>query len=191
VSSCFYRERNADWHHPDGAQNQTYNFTESGIAWSGIAKNYATTPGYASPTDVLPPPNWALMYPNGYTDGFPNLHDDEHFQVWMRVAALPTFRKLWARNDEEIMTRGTYRIVAYMSERVPHFQRDVTDSFRLPGKTVLWHKIHRHLYCFVDRRQATILGVGVHCCRCSMCGARIGWACSPPHQAEEAWRHES
>jgi hypothetical protein len=98
----------------DGQQNQTYNFTENGIAWGGIAKNYAATPGYESPSDVLPPPNWALRYPNGYTE-FPDLHNDEHFQVWMRVAALPTFRKLWARNDNEIMHSGRYRVTAYMS----------------------------------------------------------------------------
>lgn len=33
----------------------------------------------------------------------------------MRVATLPTFRKLWARNDNEIMAQGRYRVVAYMS----------------------------------------------------------------------------
>ena len=73
-------------------------------------------PDYSSPDDVLPPPNWVERYPNGYVDGFPNLHEDEHFQVWMRIAALPTFRKLWARNDNEVMTSGRYRVVAYMSK---------------------------------------------------------------------------
>ncbi|WVQ84999.1 hypothetical protein IAT38_007163 [Cryptococcus sp. DSM 104549] len=106
---------------PNGAQNQTYNFTESGIAWGGIAKNFVSTPGYSSPSDVLPPPNWARKYPNGYTDGFPNLRADEHFQVWMRVATLPTFRKLWARNDDEVMTQGRYRVVANMNYPVKQF----------------------------------------------------------------------
>jgi hypothetical protein len=103
----------------DGAQNQTYNFTEKGIAWPNQKNNYVEKPkGYDSPSDVLPPPNWALRYPDGYTNetGFPDLRADEHFQVWMRTAALPTFRKLWARNDEETMTRGRYRVVANMSE---------------------------------------------------------------------------
>lgn len=92
-----------------------------------MAKNYAATPGYSSPTDVVPPPNWALAYPNGYTNqtGFPNLNTNEHFQVWMRVAALPTFRKLWARNDQEVMARGTYRVVAYMSESALRLLADV------------------------------------------------------------------
>ncbi|EIW67719.1 hypothetical protein TREMEDRAFT_40353 [Tremella mesenterica DSM 1558] len=107
----------------NGAQNETYNFTEQGIAWHGIRKNYVNTPGYASPSDVLPPPNWALRYPNGYTDetGFPALRDDEHFQNWMQIAALPTFRKLWARNDHDVMSTGTYRVVANMNYPVKQF----------------------------------------------------------------------
>ncbi|WVF69033.1 hypothetical protein IAT40_003807 [Kwoniella sp. CBS 6097] len=105
----------------NGEQNQTYNFTEKGIAWGGIAKNYAAAPAYNSPTDVIPPPNWALRYPNGYADGIPNLREDEHFQIWMRIAALPTFRKLWARNDDEVMTQGRYRLVAYMNYPVKQF----------------------------------------------------------------------
>ena len=102
----------------DGAQNQTYNLSESGIVWSGTAKNYISSPSYPSPTDVLPPPNWALRYPDGYTDetGFPDLSTDEHLQVWMRIAALPTFRKLWARNDNEVMSQGRYRVAINMSE---------------------------------------------------------------------------
>ncbi|KAL7420700.1 alkylphosphocholine resistance protein lem3 [Cryptotrichosporon argae] len=107
----------------DGSNNQTYTFSEKNIAWSGIAKNYVTSPGYASPTDAVPPPNWARRYPDGYTDdnGFPDLRDDEHFQVWMRIAALPTFRKLWARNDDDIMTSGTYEITTYMNYPVKQF----------------------------------------------------------------------
>jgi hypothetical protein len=77
------------------------------------------SPSYTAPSDVLPPPNWAEKYPEGYTDntGFPNLAEDEHFHVWMRVAALPNFRKLWGRNDDDTMAAGTYSILINMSER--------------------------------------------------------------------------
>ncbi|ORX37203.1 ligand-effect modulator 3 family [Kockovaella imperatae] len=107
----------------NGDSNQTYNFTDKGIVWSGTSKNYVSSPGYPSPTDALPPPNWAERYPNGYTDetGFPDLASDEHFQVWMRIAAFPTFRKLWARNDDEIMSSGRYRITIYMNYPVKQF----------------------------------------------------------------------
>lgn len=102
----------------DGEQNQTFAFSERNIAWGGLAKQYAASPGYSSPSDALPPPNWAEAYPDGYTEesGFPNLAENEHFQVWMRVAAFPTFRKLWGRNDNDVMTAGTYRILINMSE---------------------------------------------------------------------------
>ena len=49
-------------------------------------------------------------------DGWPDLRADEHFQIWMRIAALPTFRKLWARNDHEVMRSGRYQVTANMSE---------------------------------------------------------------------------
>jgi hypothetical protein len=141
----------------DGGASQTYNFTEKGIAWSGIAQNYVVTPGYASPSDVLPPPNWRERFPDGYTE-FPNLRADEHFQVWMRIAALPTFRKLWARNDREVMVEGTYRLTANMSEFAIVFANP-----RLPSQIILWHKVHCHLYSCLDWRQAAIPWMGLYC----------------------------
>jgi hypothetical protein len=63
---------------------------------------------------VVPPPNWALRYPE-YNESFPfpDLHDYEEFQVWMRTAGLPTFSKLALRNDNDVMRRGTYQIEIY------------------------------------------------------------------------------
>lgn len=95
------------------SDSSVYNFTDRGITWKNEYKKYEPA-GYSSPSDVSPPPNWALRYPNGYTE-FPNLREDEHFQVWMRTAGLPTFRKLFFRNDDETMRAGRYRIEAYMS----------------------------------------------------------------------------
>jgi hypothetical protein len=93
----------------------TYQLSEKNIIWANEAKKYAYPPGYDSPSDVVPPPNWAEKYPNGYTE-FPNFKEDEHFQVWMRIAGLPTFKKLWGRNDNDVFTAGRYRIQAYMSQ---------------------------------------------------------------------------
>ena len=89
--------------------------TDKGIAWSGESKKYGATKYAAS--DIIPPPNWAARYPNGYEEGnLPDLTQDEHFQVWMRTAGLPTFRKLYFRNDDEAMPAGSYEIDVYMSE---------------------------------------------------------------------------
>jgi hypothetical protein len=36
--------------------------------------------------------------------------------VWMHVAALPDFRKIWGRNDNEKLTPGRWRISIDMSK---------------------------------------------------------------------------
>ena len=109
---------------PSGSSesSQPYTLSSQGIAWPGEAKKYATTPvgpgGYANLSQILPPPNWALRYPDGYTDDNPppNLKADEHFQNWMRTAGLPTFTKLYGRNDVDTMQKGTYRIIIGLSK---------------------------------------------------------------------------
>ncbi len=104
----------------DSAQPQPYVFSEKGIAWPGEAKKYVKTPiggsGYQNASEIVPPPNWALRFPNNYTeDNIPDLNADEHFQNWMRTAGLPTFTKLYGRNDNDDMQPGIYRVVIGLS----------------------------------------------------------------------------
>ncbi|GAA5840862.1 hypothetical protein JCM11251_007623, partial [Rhodosporidiobolus azoricus] len=104
--------------------NQTYNMTDRGIAWPGESDKYRRTKYTAD--QIVPPPFWHDRYPNGYTnDGsvtdIPDLSQDEHFQVWMRTAGLPTFRKLYYRNDGEDMPAGTYEIEVNMNYPVAPF----------------------------------------------------------------------
>ncbi|TCD68223.1 hypothetical protein EIP91_011292, partial [Steccherinum ochraceum] len=100
-----------------------YTFSEKGIAWPGEAKKYATTPGY-NLNEIVPPPNWGLRFPNGYTTDNPppDLKADEHFQNWMRTAGLPTFTKLWGRNDNDRLLKGRYQIVANMNYPVRSYK---------------------------------------------------------------------
>jgi hypothetical protein len=100
---------------PSGASS-TYNFSQNGIAWSGEAKKYATTPNY-NLSEIVPPPNWMARFPNNYTEDQPppNLHVDEHFQNWMRTAGLPTFTKLYGRNDNDELIQGRYEITIEMN----------------------------------------------------------------------------
>ena len=99
-----------------------YTFSENGIAWPGEARKYASTPGY-SLDQIVPPPNWQLQFPNGYTNDTPppDLKANEHFQNWMRTAGLPTFTKLWGRNDNDHLTVGRWQIIANMSECFVNF----------------------------------------------------------------------
>ncbi|KAI5451371.1 alkylphosphocholine resistance protein lem3 [Naganishia albida] len=116
----------------NGASSQAYEFSEKGITWKNEYKKYTNKPA-GNPSDYLPPPNWALRYPDGYTE-FPQLASDEHFQVWMKISALPTFTKLWGRNDNDVMQAGTYQVVANMNYPVRMF--DGTKSIVI--STVSW-----------------------------------------------------
>ena len=91
--------------------NVTYNMTNENIAWSSDADLYGIAP-YTT-DEVVPPPNWRVAYPVGYTSDYPipNLKIWEEFQVWMRTAGLPTFSKLALRNDNEAMEIGTYEMI--------------------------------------------------------------------------------
>jgi hypothetical protein len=103
-----------------GSSNVTYNFTDKGIAWPGEAKKYTNKPGYTNLSEIVPPPNWALRYGTTYnSSNIPQLADDEHFQNWMRTAGLPTFTKLYYRNDHEALVKGQYSLTVSMSKPTP------------------------------------------------------------------------
>ena len=86
--------------------------SNQGIAWSSDKDLYGPTKYELS--QVVPPPNWRERYPEyNETFQFPDLHEDEAFQVWMRTAGLPTFSKLALRNDDDDMEAGRYEIGIY------------------------------------------------------------------------------
>jgi hypothetical protein len=109
---------------PSGSSDssQLYVFSSTGIAWPGEAKKYTASPigpdGYQNLSSIVPPPNWQLRFPDNYTEKNPppDLSVDEHFQNWMRTAGLPTFTKLYGRNDTDTMQQGTYRVIIGLSE---------------------------------------------------------------------------
>lgn len=100
----------------DGRQPEIYIFSDKGIAWPGEARKYGPTQYNLS--EIVPPPNWMILFPNGYNNNSPplNLQTDERFQNWMRTAGLPTFSKLYGRNDTAPMSQGNYNISIGMSE---------------------------------------------------------------------------
>lgn len=93
-----------------GELNRTYVMQDnSGISWASDRALYGKTKYKWD--EVLVPPNWVKRFPNNYSDEYnPGLPENEPFQVWMRLAGLPTFSKLAMRNDNVDMAAGTYTI---------------------------------------------------------------------------------
>ncbi|KAF4509514.1 hypothetical protein G6O67_003683 [Ophiocordyceps sinensis] len=122
---------------PNARNDQTrpYNMSISGIAWDSDKALYGPTKYNFS--DVLPPPNWRVRYPDNYTarNPPPNLKEWEAFQVWMRTAGLPTFSKLYQRNDAEAMVDGRYQIV--VDDHFPTLEYRGTKSILITTRTVM------------------------------------------------------
>ena len=145
--------------------------SESGIAWPGEAKKYVAEPNYEL-SEIVPPPNWRARYPDGYTESNPppNLMENEHFQNWMRTAGLPTFTKLYSRNDQDKLLKGRYQIVVDMSAYGDWRATDFAhEQSRLPSEILQGHEIRRHLDGFLDRRKEPIPRLGLRCRRCRLC----------------------
>lgn len=93
---------------PNSDANQTYEFKDDDISWSSDRhKKFGKT--QYKPDEIVPPPNWALKYPNGYTEeNLPDIQQDQHLQNWMRTAGLPNFYKLYGKNHDDTMSTGVY-----------------------------------------------------------------------------------
>lgn len=150
--------------------------SEKNIAWPGEAKKYVEQPNYQL-SEIVPPPNWRARYPNGYNESAPppNLKEDEHFQNWMRTAGLPTFTKLYSRNDSDKLSKGRYQIVVNMSmfletRCLSYFTHS---HYRLPGQAIQGYEIHCHLDGFLDWRKEPIpwLGLRRRCCPLCILGS--------------------
>lgn len=105
----------------NGDDNQTYDMSSKDISWSSDRKHKFKKTKY-DPKDIVPPPNWQAMFPEGYNDtNIPDLSEWEHFQNWMRTAGLPSFYKLYGKNVTEPLTSGTYEISIGMNYPVTIF----------------------------------------------------------------------
>ncbi|KAF7563054.1 hypothetical protein G7046_g1079 [Stylonectria norvegica] len=123
---------------PGQSDNKTVTYlmsNNSDISWGSDKQLYGETK--YEPNDVLPPPNWAKRYPNNYTaeQPPPNIKEWEAFQVWMRTAGLPTFSKLYQRNDSQEMEKGTYRIT--IDDHFPTVEYKGTKSIVITTRTVM------------------------------------------------------
>lgn len=153
---------------PAADASSEYTMSETGIAWPGEAKKYVAQPNY-NLSEIVPPPNWSARYPNGYTESDPplNLMENEHFQNWMRTAGLPTFTKLYSRNDKDKLLKGRYQIVVDMSGSILVAYRTVSTHTRarLPCEILQGYEVPCHLNGFLDWRKEPFPRLGI-CCRC-------------------------
>ncbi|KAF3014041.1 hypothetical protein E8E14_011254 [Neopestalotiopsis sp. 37M] len=114
----------------------------SNIAWSSDNALYGNLPESQDLSLIKPPPNWQRQFPNNsYTTEAPppDLKDNQAFQVWMRTAGLPTFSKLYARNDTATMKSGTYEI-EILSGKFPVTEYQGTKSIVFTTKSVIGGK---------------------------------------------------
>lgn len=84
--------------------------SEKGIAWETDVKEKFKA---VAPADRLAAQDSTLflsqLYPGVFPEGQNNI-ENEHFIVWMRVAALPTFRKLYGKIDKTLEKGDTIQV---------------------------------------------------------------------------------
>jgi hypothetical protein len=97
------------------SQSNNITFSSSGITWPSDSSKYSNlnVPN-GDYSLVFPPPQWTKAFPDGgpfnkgyNASSFPKIANNERFQVWMRPAGLPNFRKLWGVVNGNIPA-GTY-----------------------------------------------------------------------------------
>lgn len=113
----------------DTGATRQYPMSEKNIIWPGEKKKYQKTS--QNPNELIPPPYWRgsfpagayapYSFPNGYSERIYDPSDDEHFMVWMTIAGLPTFRKLYMRNDNDPLQSGRYSITIFDNYPVDMF----------------------------------------------------------------------
>jgi hypothetical protein len=133
-----------------GADNSTtYPLTSSGIAWPSDADKYGSREQFIKlyaddikNKKLVPPPHWVTGFPeykDGYTEeNFPDLKKWEHFQVWMRTAGLPNFRKLYSKNTSQDLKKGIYTID--ITNRYPVKNYGGTKSFVITTTSIIGGK---------------------------------------------------
>jgi len=108
--------------------NKELSVSEKGIAWkSDVDHKFAA---YA-PTNFNTDP---ATRGGGVIGGGGTVGEDEHFIVWMRTAALPTFRKLWGKIDRDLEANS--KVTITISNRYNTYKFGGTKSIVL--STTSW-----------------------------------------------------
>ncbi|KAI8618555.1 ligand-effect modulator 3 family [Chytriomyces sp. MP71] len=95
-----------------------YTFSANSIAWPSDTNKFKKNDMFNVPNVtnlIFPPPQWATLAGGDFANGYNNSHffdpsTDPRFQVWMRPAGLPNFRKLWGKLEKDTLPAGDYSI---------------------------------------------------------------------------------
>lgn len=91
------------------SSNADYEMSEQGIAWSTNNNRFKKTKYNVE--DIVPPPNWVKMFPQGYNEtNLPDISQWQQFQNWMSPAALSDFSNIVLRNDHDDLSPGVYQV---------------------------------------------------------------------------------
>ena len=85
-------------------------FSEKGIAWeTDVKEKFKAVPAADRVAAEATTLFLSQLYPGVFPPGQNNI-ENEHFIVWMRVAALPTFRKLYGKIDKTLEKGDTISV---------------------------------------------------------------------------------
>lgn len=108
IANSMFSDQISDLVTEDGT---SYAFPPKDISWACDQSRYG--PSKYALDQVRPPPYWTwdatLVNSDGSYKRLPDLQADERFQVWMRVAGLPTFMKPYGKRQSELPA-GTYTV---------------------------------------------------------------------------------
>lgn len=117
----------------EGSNNESVNLLDTNIAWkSDHSVKFNNPPNWNGYTN---PPNWNNKYAYNLSSNPDNTgYKNEELIVWMRTAALPTFRKLNRRIDhqgtfKDGLPKGSYEV--YVSYAYPVTKFDGTKNIIL------------------------------------------------------------
>ncbi len=109
--------------------NNQIKLLETGISWPSDKKYKFHNPdsGIPQEPEYLKPKPWTYQLSELNRDdpfnSANNGYENEHLIVWMRTAALPTFKKLWGRVDhsdyayKDGLKKGHYRVLVNYSKK--------------------------------------------------------------------------
>lgn len=93
----------------NNSNSNNYEMTTDGITWSTNKYRFKKTEYDIN--DIVPPPNWIKLYPNGYNEtNLPDISKWPQFQNWMSPAALSDFSNMVLRNDNDNLPIGLYQV---------------------------------------------------------------------------------